>query len=309
MIKQLACLFAVSMLSSLSIAQEENGTLSLASSGSKLMVYNADFVKSPDDQKPWFGRSGFIHPVYTPSGREVTDGFPADHLHQHGLMFAWTSGEFDGQPIDFWNSKKQEGRVEHVKTLQASDDAIRVRLRHVVDRENETFVILNETWHIARVPHETMHVFDLISTQTCASKLPLKIRKYHYGGMCIRGPAGWNSGDAMLTSEGKRQAGGNHSRPHWVTMFGKVKGESCGIAAMAHPENFRGPQPVRLHPKLPYFCFAPMVLGEFQITPQKPYVSRFRIVAYDGKPQPDELNALWLKFKQSTKNVLGVNSK
>lgn len=271
-------------------------TLSLSNDGRVLMTYNAQFIPSPDKNAPWYGRSGFIHPVRTPSGRVVTDDFPLDHMHQHGLMFAWTSAWFDDRPVDFWNSKKQAGHVEHVKTDRADADAIVVRLRHVDDRDAKPRVVLNETWALTRVPHASMNVFDLVSTQTCATTQPLDIRKYHYGAMCVRGPIHWKSGDVMLTSEGKGQADGNHSRPNWVAMFGTVNDAVCGIAAMGHPGNYRAPQPVRLHPKMPYLCFAPMVLGAFQLEPGKPYVSRFRFVAFDGEPDADQLNALWQHF-------------
>ena len=100
----------------------------------------------------------------------------------------------------------------------------------------------------------------------------------------------------MLTSEGKARANGNHSRPDWVALYGEIDGQICGIVAMNHPSNFRAPQPVRLHPKKPYFCFAPMVLGDFAIEPDEPYISRFRFVAFDGKPNQAELNQIWKQF-------------
>ena len=289
---------ALSLLCGSIAAQEKAPKLRLSSNGSDLLVYNADFIESPDAEQPWYGRSGFIHPVYSPKGHVVTDGFPQDHLHQHGLMFAWTSAEFNNQPVDFWNSKKREGHVEHFETSQVNEKTISVRLRHVIDQKDQSVVVLNESWRLTAVPHPTMNVFDLVSTQTCIAGKALKIRKHHYGGMCVRGNADWRSGDVMLTSEGKRQANGNHSRPDWVTMFGRVNGQRCGIAAMSHPDNFRAPQPVRLHPKMPYFCFAPMVLGEFRLVRDKPYVSHFRIVAYDGKPDLKELDAVWKAFEK-----------
>ena len=287
-------------LAVVSLCAEDPGEVSLADGDRIVMTYNADLMPSPDADAPWFKRSGFIHPVYTPSGRIVTEGFPADHLHQHGLMFAWTSSVYDGRPVDFWNSKLQAGHVEHVETIHADNDAIQVRLRHVDDTSGKPIVVLSETWELTRVPHESMHVFDLVSTQTCVASLPLKIQEYHYGAMCVRGAQAWlKEPCVMVTNEGKDREAGNHSRPDWVMMHGKVDGQTCGIAAMGHPDNFRAPQPVRLHPNKPYFCFAPMVLGDFSIEPGKPYVSRFRFAAFDGEPDEDELNAVWKAFSET----------
>lgn len=277
--------------------KKEAGALTLLRNGEPLLRYNAEYMESPKADAPWYGRSGFIHPVYTPSGRIVTDDFPSDHLHQHGLMFAWTSARIDGRHIDFWNSSDRSGRVAHVETIAADEDSLTVKLHHIDDTVQPPRVVLHETWQIRRVPHQSMNVFDLLSTQTCVMDQPLKIAEYHYGAMCVRGAAGWIDDQAtMRTSEGKGRIEGNHSRPKWVSMHGQVDGMLCGIAAMGHADNFRAPQPVRLHPKMPYFCFAPMVAGEFEIKPKEPYVSRFRFVAFDGEPDAEAIDALWRDF-------------
>jgi hypothetical protein len=275
---------------------DEPAQLSLQHDGRKLLTYNARYIESPAADQPWYGRSGFIHPVYTPRGRVVTAGFPADHMHQHGLMFAWTSAEFDGRAVDFWNSKKEAGFIEHIETVRADKHTIVVKLRHIDETGSVPTVVLNETWEIKSVPHDSLNVFDLISTQTCATDRPLKIKKFHYGAMCIRGPSAWLEAATMVTDEGKQRAAGNHSRPNYVTLSGKIDGESCGIVAMSHPQNFRAPQPVRLHPNKPYFCFAPMVLGDFAIEPGQPYVSRYRFVAFDGEPDDATWKEIWQDY-------------
>ncbi len=277
-------------------AEEDNALLTLADGDRPLLVYNAAYVPSPDPQTPWFGRSGYIHPVYTPKGKVVTEPFPEDHPHQHGLMFPWVKSSYDGKNIDFWNSAKKLGKVEHAKTIEADANSFKVLLHHIATGKGEPVTVLHETWTVTRVPHESMNVFDLVSEQTCATDKPLTIEKYHYGGMAVRGPSAWLAECTMLTSEGKSREEGNHSRPNWVVQFGKVDNEICGIAAMCHPDNFRAPQPVRLHPEKPYFCFAPMVLGEFQITPDKPYSSKYRFVVFDGKPDAEQLEKIWKDY-------------
>lgn len=281
-------------------AAGDPGKLLLHDGDREVLTYNAEFIPSPDVDQPYFGRSGFIHPVRTPSGRIVTEGFPADHLHQHGLMFAWTSAVVGGHEVDFWNSRKQQGLVEHVETITSGGDEIRVRLRHVDTSTEGRNEILREQWRITRISHPSVNVFDLLSSQTCVAPTPLEIKQFHYGAMCVRGPSAW-LGDqvAMITDEGKNRVAGNHSRPRWVTMQGVIDDARCGLVAMSHPENFRAPQPVRLHPTKPYFCFAPMVTGDFQIEPGEPYVSRYRFVAFDGELDAGELDSIWDDFTDS----------
>ena len=67
----------------------------------------------------------------------------------------------------------------------------------------------------------------------------------------------------------------------------------AGVTIMDHPDNFCFPQPVRLHPYMPYFCFAPAVLGSFDIEAGKPHVSRYRFCVHDGKVEPGVIERLW----------------
>ena len=144
--------------------------LDLSDGDRVVMSYQANRLPSPDPAAPWYGRSGFIHPIRTPGGRIVSDAFPADHLHQHGVMMAWTSSRIGDRKVDFWNSKKQEGRVEHVETVSADAGRIVVKLRHIDATTEPPTSVLEETWEITRVPHPAMNVFDLVSRSSRQSR-------------------------------------------------------------------------------------------------------------------------------------------
>lgn len=268
-----------------------------------ILTYNIALVPSPDASKPWFGRSGFIHPIWDPAGRVLTDDFPPDHMHQHALMFPWTKTEFEGRKIDFWNSALKQGKVEHRRLISqfVEEDfaGLEVELAHVdiIDPDNPKDVLI-EQWKLVVRPLEKTFVIDLKSVQRCAGESPLKILEYHYGGMGIRGARAWvkqGEGD-FLTSDGKTRADGNHTRPRWVDVYGKLEGEVSGITVMCHPDNFRFPQPVRLHPDKPYFSFTPQVKGTFEITPGQPYTSKYRFIAHTGMVDKETTERLWEEF-------------
>ena len=81
--------------------------------------------------------------------------------------------------------------------------------------------------------------------------------------------------------------------PNWVTMYGPVDGQECGVVVMNHPDNFRFPRWVRLHPSMPYFVYSPMVKEPFSIEPGKPYVSKFRYLTFDGQPNLKMIEKAW----------------
>jgi hypothetical protein len=167
-------------------------------------------------------------------------------------------------------------------------------------------VVLNETWEVTAYNHHSdevpARVFDLVSTQTCATADPLVLPKFHYGGFGFRGAGEWNGpGDAalFLTSEGVAdRIKGNDTRGRWCYVGGKINGKISGVLILGHPENFRAPQPMRLHPTFPYMSFVPQALGEFSIEPGKPYVTRFRFVALDGAPDRALFDAYWHGYAQ-----------
>ncbi|HET8781401.1 MAG TPA: DUF6807 family protein, partial [Pyrinomonadaceae bacterium] len=163
--------------------------------------------------KPVFLRGGYLHPVFTPSGRLVTDDYPSDHYHHHGIWFAWTKTEFDGAHPDFWNVGDGTGRVdfEGVDSVWSGPvyAGLKSRQRYVALSGKAPKTALNEEWDV-RVYNvgqggKSYYLFDVVATQQCASDSPLILEEYRYGGMGVRGHRSWRdkSKVAFLTSEGK----------------------------------------------------------------------------------------------------------
>lgn len=285
----------------------DGGRFVFSSGARRLMAYQAEPGEFPrGDIKPQFRRGGYLHPISTPAGKMVTDDFPPNHIHHHGVWWAWTHTEFDGRKPDFWNMGDNKGRVEFdaVETFWSGAlfGGVRARHRFVDLLAPSPAVALNETWQVtAYAPRagSRFWVFDLVSEQQCATDKPLKLPTYRYGGVGLRGNWAWNGeGKALfLTSDGETdRVKGNTARARWCDMGGLIDGERAGIAVLGHPENFRAPQPMRLHPTEPFFNFAPQQAGDMAIQPGEKYVSKYRFVVHDGAPDRAELDRLWNDF-------------
>ena len=256
----------------------------------EVLAYNHAVMPSPLEEKPQFARSGMLHPVRTPSGKVVTDPMPLPHhTHQHAIMMAWVNTTFEGRHVYFWNSDLKEGLVEHAKVASTTSGPVFgemvCHLDHVDLRAPEgRKVALREEWRVRIYNVAGINLFDITSTQTCASESPLVLNEYHYGGMAVRGAVEWKDPKKceLVTSDGLGRRRGNHTRPQWVSMSGALTEGTGGIVVMGDQSNERHPQPVRLHPDMPYFCFAPVVLGEMRIEPDKPLVSSYRFMTHDG---------------------------
>ena len=277
---------------------ESEAAIEIRSGESLVMRYHKQPSAEAAKNDPLYSRTGYIHPLCTPSGRVVTGDFAPDHPHQHGLFFAWTKTSFDGRSPEFWNQKQGSGRVAYEKTLAIhsgpGDTGFDVAHRFEdLTAPGGAEPVLEETWKVRVSLVGGRYQIDLHSSQQCAGEKPLVIEKYHYGGMAIRGNADWldEVPDRITTSEGKDRVAGNHTRPKWVKMAGHLEGAACGVVAIPHPGNFRAPQWVRLHPSKPYFVFSPMVEEPFTMEAGKTYESRFRFVVFDGEMTAAEVEA------------------
>lgn len=252
-----------------------------------------------------FLRGGYLHPVRTPSGRTVTGDYAAGHPHHHGIWSAWTKTEFRGRTPDFWNMQHGTGAVVPMALDSTWTGPVHAGLyarhRYVDHSTAEPVTALYEQWKLrvydasSGATAVSYRLFDLTVTQTTASSSPLGLPTYHYGGVAVRGPDEWSGPDSghFLTSARKDRSNGNETRARWTYIGGEVENERAGVVMLSHPDNFRAPQPVRIHPEMPYFTFAPSQLGHWSIRPGEPYTARYRFVAFDGAPDPDALDRLW----------------
>ncbi len=295
---------------------ESDDTIRITLRGHPVLEYVKAARPVPDGIEKHFSRSGYIHPVFSPTGQEITGDYPLDHAHQHALFFAWTKSTFDGKKVDFWNQAQQLAGVEfrEIVNVSRNEQQVSFSAKHAftVGMGGEQVDALHEIWTVTVYLTPADHfLFDIESEQVCASDKPLVLEEYHYGGMALRANAQWlkqpkdqrvEPGDLrFLTSDGKDRQTGNHTRPNWVAMSGEIDGQDVSLTVFSSPTNFRAPQPVRLHPDKPYFCFAPSVAGKFTIEPGQKYVSRYRYLVTSELVDTAFVTKHWQQYRQLSK--------
>jgi hypothetical protein len=303
-------------------AKKDGAVLELRSAGGDrsqtIFDYQMEPGDVPADVLPIFKHGAHLHPVFSPSGKLVTGNHPSDHRWHRGIWMAWTDTDFEGRHPDFWNMGKGAGpdksggeltgEVRFASLEKSWSGPVQggfVSKHRFIDHTSGAEKdVLNETWEVAAystLGHaRPLFLIDLISTQTCAGQEPLKLPKYHYGGLGVRGNQLWNPVDnvTMLTSNGDDRIKGDATKGKWVYLGGEVDGQPTGLAVLIHPGNFRFPQPLRLNPKNPQLCIAPSQDGDWSIEPGQPYVSRYRLVISDGPADAALLESLWNDYAQ-----------
>ena len=279
--------------------------LSLSAEGKEVLNFRTDKDKVPRTDIPaTILRAGYLHPVRSPSGAIVTGDYPSNHAHHHGIWTPYTKAVFQGRTTDFWNmqNKKGEEQLRAVGRLWAGEvhGGFDAELRMTDLSGTAPIDALIDRWSVKayaiKGSQKPMHVFDLTTTQSCATNDPLELPQYHYGSFGLRGPESWDGKDGahFLTSEGiTDRKKGDSTRARWCYLGGKTEAGISGTAVLGYPDNFRFPMPLRLHPDMPYFSIVPQKLGAFSIQPGKPYVTRYRFIVTDGEPDAKLFDACW----------------
>jgi hypothetical protein len=301
---------------------QDDASIRIRSGEQTILVYNKVHPPLPPGIKPAYRRSGFLHPVVSPSGQVVTDVYPADHPHQNGVFSAWVMTRWNDREIDFWNLGKETGRVSHEQVVSTFSGkgkiGFEVDLTHSAVQQPTTD-ILRERWNITAWETDgSYHMFDLKTTQTALTDRPLFIEKYHYGGVGYRGSIRWlaqsggsNRPDSdvdteseafgIVNDQGEDRIRGDAKPTRWIAVGGQIDGRPVSITVLCHQDNFRAPQAVRMHPTKPYFAFSPCVDGAFTIDKQNSYRATYRYLVTDAEPDAGWINDQWARWHSEQK--------
>ncbi|MCU0962431.1 MAG: PmoA family protein [Pirellulaceae bacterium] len=79
-------------------------SLELREGAQRVWAYNHGVITREDlpPQDHRHSRACYLHPLYGLSGEILTDDFPADHYHHHGVFWTWPHVLVEGQPHDLW---------------------------------------------------------------------------------------------------------------------------------------------------------------------------------------------------------------
>jgi hypothetical protein len=293
------------------VLQDEDGDLVLSEAGKKIIQYNYKTVYPPKGLDSVYRRSGFIHPLWSPSGHELTRRNPPDHPHHVGIWNPWTEVSFEGKTVDFWNLVKKEGTVRFSKFVSKTEGPIysgfEALQEHIVygDTTQKTEkVAMNEVWDVRVYNIGTkMWLWDFTSSLNCATTEPVILKAYRYAGFGFRATPDWNNQNSkVLTSAGKTRKDADSSRARWCMIDGDVGGGHSGVLFMGHPANYNFPEPMRIWRENMngrgdvFFNFCPTRNMDWTLTPGNRYVLKYRLLVYDGTITPALAEKTWNGF-------------
>ncbi len=171
-----------------------SAALTVLDAGKKVLTYVYGDTLAPGVD-PRYTRSSYIHPLYSLDGQVLTEDFPRDHRHHHGLFWAWPVVEVRGVQTSNWEPAEPSLRPRFVKWIEREVTAAGARL------------VVENTWKLGGtedVAEETVTIFvhgatlhgRAIDIEIVLRPVggPITLRgtpadNKGYGGLCFRGLA------------------------------------------------------------------------------------------------------------------------
>jgi hypothetical protein len=284
--------------------------------GLNVLRYNHAEAPVPAGADPLFTRSGFIHPLWSPSGFALTCIQPPDHVHHYGIWNPWTRTRFEGREVDFWNLGDGKGTVRFAGFISRTDGVVfggfKALQEHVdLSVRGVEKTALDEVWDV-RVWNSAalggkVFLVDFTTTLSCAGKDSLELEAYRYGGgIGFRAAPEWTRENVVLfTSEGKTRKDADGSAARWCDASGPSAGAEsrAGILFMSHPSNRSHPEPMRVWPEDAnngrgdlFFEFCPIRHRPWNLAPGREYVLRYRLLVHEGEIASTDCERTWRDF-------------
>jgi hypothetical protein len=228
--------------------------------GLELVVDDSRFLLHRDNHIAFlYAFRGYTNKPYIavlrgPSGRNVLEDSPGDHVHHHGVW--WGHGDVNG--VDFYLEVpapgRRLGRIEHVDFEEAAADTPRFGLTEALRWVDETDDVMIEERRSIRgcFCDETHYVLDLDSTYTARRDLEFGTTKESVlPGIRMAEALTAVCGGHIRASTGERGESRNFGQPaQWFDYWGERKAMyglgdvTEGVAVFDHPSNPNHPNPI-----------------------------------------------------------------
>jgi hypothetical protein len=288
----------------------KEGSVTIQSGNRNFLRYWYKTVYPPAGVDTAFKRSGFIHPLWTPNGHEITRIQAPDHYHHYGIWNPWTHVYFEGDTVDFWNLKDGEGTVRFAKFASTTNGSVFSEFKaiheHVAFKKDKTEKVALNELQTVRVykPNDNQDYYfvDMTIELSCASESPFLIVEYRYAGLGWRATEKWKKENSeVLTSEGKTRKDADGSTGKWFIVQGSLDNDYGGAVVMSYPSNYNHPEPMRIWPENSnqgemFAMFAPTKNTNWLLKPGQTYALNYRFVVFNGKFTKEKAESAWQYF-------------
>lgn len=294
--------------------QKRHKQLRISSTERPVLDYQFGTIYPPEGIDPLFRRSGFIHPLWSPDGQELTRIQAPDHYHHYGIWGPWTKTHIDGREVDFWNLLTGQGTVRFSGFISEVEGQVyggfKALQEHIdFGAKGADQVAINEVLDVRVWNPGSSDVWLIDYTTTLNTPLDsgIKLDAYRYGGgIGFRATEDWHKENStVLTSENMDRLSADGTKARWCRVEGESSSETgrSGILFMGHPSNRDFPEPMRVWPIDAnggrgdmYFEFCPIRHNNWPLEKGVDYTLKYRLLVFDGSVSYEKAEKYWKGF-------------
>ena len=304
----------------LALEVNEN-SLVIKKHGENLWQYNHGMAYPPEGIDSAYARSGFVHPMWTPTGKALTRIQPSDHYHHYGLWNPWTRVTYKNELIDFWNLKERQGTVRFANFINRTSGPVfadyKALHEHVVLKNREVpEVAMTEvqgTRIFALEKDNDYYLADINIVLNTSPDEGVVLEEYRYGSLGWRTTEKWDRYNSeVITSEGLDRKSADGSLARWCIVQGELDEDYGAVVMMSYPSNFNHPEPLRVWPEDMYdrgdmyANFAPTKNMDWHLEAGKSYQLNYRFLVSSKKISSEDAEAAWVQFAHKPKITITI---
>jgi len=272
---------------------ENKDIIAVLENDEKVIVYQ----KNTEDKK--YARAHYFHPLYSMYGQELTENYPEDHLHHHGVWWGWHQVIKDGKLIG--NSWKMDNIQWNFKDYKCSFlDSGQLALSIDVDwLDGDDKLLIKEKCDVTFYPAEKDYRvigFDITLTGDGSVKLGGADNVKEYGGFSTRfinsKSLKFNGNNGLVEPTNTPVNAGPWMNFTWEE--GKV---DAGVVIMCGKENDSRKQPWILRKS--NSMQNPVFPGREPITVDKEGITlSYGLIIHTGNLKNNEIEQIYSNYKQ-----------
>ena len=277
----------------------KEGGILFQEKGEKILFYQSE----PKSYQEKYERCNYIHPLWTLDDTILTEDFPADHLHQRGVYWAWHQVWIDGKRIgDPWEIRDFDQKVTDIEFQPREDGSgiLKTKVNWMSDQwtkngqkvpnlsENTFITIHPKTENYRRIDFE-IRLLALAKNLFLGGSEDDK----GYGGFSVRMIL---SDDVVFKGKNGfvNPENGPVESPGYINISGSMgkNGSKAGIVILDHPSNPLYPQSWILRNKNSMQNSVFPGNKPVAISTSEPLVLKYTLVIYSGMMENEQIKQI-----------------
>jgi hypothetical protein len=289
-----------------SFKELDDKSLELSEAGQPVLVYNYGVItkESVPETDARRSRSCYVHPLWGLSGEVLTDDFPKDHYHHHGVFWTWPHVQIDGQEYDLWADRGIRQQFVGWLEREAGPEAAVLGVENGWYVDDRKVMIERVRLRVHKATVES-RALDLDFTWIPVDR-PVTLwgaPGKSYGGLTVRfaPPSAKDKNTLITVPEGPTTGDLYETRLPWAdftSQFGNAPTRS-GAAIFVHPQHPDSP-PTWLTRHYGPLCIGWPGVESKTFPPDEPIRLSYRIWIHKGPVTTEQLQQAYDAYTAST---------